>query len=176
MQRYRRAVVFWSGSGYAGFCTFRVSATELWRHTYDEVKAHRVQSLGARSGGRADGYALLAILILLIIPAMIALGGAVMQDSLAFALSFAPKRTAREILNAPANVTVYDHSMLNIFCLSPEGQIFIDCRVPPGKPIRRQSGSVLVRYSKACPAKRVNDLGSRAVFKHCFQKKSLRSA
>ena len=66
------------------------------------------------------------------------------------------------------------HSMLNIFCLGPKGQIFVDCRVPPGKPLRRQSGPI--RNSKARPAESVNDLGSRAVFQHRFQKKSLRSA
>ena len=74
------------------------------------------------------------------------------------------------------NVTLNNHSMLNIFRLGPEGQIFVDCRVPPGKPIWRQSGSILVGNSKARPAVSVNDLGGRAVFKHCFQKKSLRSA
>jgi len=65
--------------------------------------------------------------------------------------------------------------MLNVFRLDPEGQIFVDCRVPPGKPIWRQSGSILVGNSEARPAESVNDLWSRAVFKHCFKKKSLRS-
>ena len=42
----------------------------------------------------------------------------------------------------------------------PESQIFINCRVPPRKPIWRQSGSILVRNSKARPAVSVNDLGA----------------
>ena len=67
-------------------------------------------------------------------------------------------------------------SMLKIFRLGPEGQIFVDCRIPSGKTIRRERGPVLIGNSKARPAEGVNDVGSRAIFKHRFQKKSLRSA
>ena len=84
--------------------------------------------------------------------------------------------TQRGLFVFSGNVTVNGTSMLNIFCLGPKGQIFVDCGVPPGKPIWRQGGPILVGNSKARPAESVNDVGSRAVFKHGFKKKSLRSS
>ncbi|HWJ19268.1 MAG TPA: cytochrome b/b6 domain-containing protein [Geobacterales bacterium] len=92
-----RLVWGWTGSGYARFSSFAVSAPRLRQHFSDIMKRRRVRHLGHNQAGALMVYALLAVLILLVISGAIALGGAVKQGPLAFALSFAAGRTAREI-------------------------------------------------------------------------------
>ena len=92
-----RLVWGWTGSGYARFSSFAVSAPGLRQHFSDIMEGRRVRHLGHNQAGALMVYALLAVLILLIISGVIALGGAVKQGPFAFALSFAAGRTAREI-------------------------------------------------------------------------------
>ena len=92
-----RLVWGWTGSEHARFSSFAVSAPGLRQHFSDIVKGRRVRHLGHNQAGALMVYALLAVLILLVISGVVALGGAVKQGPLAFALSFAAGRTAREI-------------------------------------------------------------------------------
>jgi len=92
-----RLVWGWTGSEYARFSSSAVSASRLRQHFSDIIKGRRIRHLGHNQAGALMVYALLAALILLIISGVMALGGAVKQGPLAFALSFATGRTAREI-------------------------------------------------------------------------------
>ncbi len=92
-----RLVWGWSGSKYARFRSFAVSLSALRQHFADIAAGRVVRHLGHNQAGALMVYALLAVLVLLIISGVIALGGAVKQGPLAFALSFAAGWTAREI-------------------------------------------------------------------------------
>ncbi len=92
-----RLVWGWTGSTYARFSSIAVSANGLSRHFRDIAKGRRIRHVGHSQAGALMVYALLAILTLLTISGVIALGGAVKQGPLAFAVSFAMGSAAREI-------------------------------------------------------------------------------
>jgi cytochrome b len=92
-----RLIWGWTGSTYARFSSFAVSASGLSRHFRDIVKGRRIRHLGHNQAGALMVYALLAFLVCMTLSGVIALGGAVKQGPLAFAVSFARGSTAREI-------------------------------------------------------------------------------
>jgi cytochrome b len=92
-----RLVWGFAGSTYARFDSFAVSAAALRQHIASIREGRRVRHLGHNQAGAVMVYALIAVLMLLAVSGVLALGGAVKQGPLAFALSFNTGWTAREI-------------------------------------------------------------------------------
>lgn len=92
-----RIVWGFTGSTSARFGSFAVTPAALRQHLADIREGRRLRHLGHNQAGAIMVYALIAVLTLLVITGVIALGGAVKQGPLAFALSFDTGWTAREI-------------------------------------------------------------------------------
>jgi cytochrome b len=92
-----RLVWGFRGSAYARFASFAVSPAALRQHIADISAGRRVRHLGHNQAGALMVYGLIAVLILLTVSGVIALGGAVKQGPLAFTLTFETGWAAREI-------------------------------------------------------------------------------
>lgn len=92
-----RVVWGFTGSTYARFNSFTVSAAALRQHVAHIREGRRVRHLGHNQAGAVMVYSLIAVLALLIVSGVLAQGGAVKQGPLAFALSFEIGWTAREV-------------------------------------------------------------------------------
>jgi cytochrome b len=92
-----RFVWGWTGSTYARFRSFAVSPALLRRHFTDITEGRVERHLGHNQFGALMVYGILAVLTLVSVTGLVALGGAIKQGPLAFATSFAAGKSARQI-------------------------------------------------------------------------------
>jgi len=85
-----------TGTTYARFRSFPLSTSAVFKHFRDASMGRTHADTGHNPAGAAMVYALLAVLVLVLLTGLVALGGALKQGPLAFATTYSVGHWARE--------------------------------------------------------------------------------